>query len=138
MRLLGLAIGVIAVVAAFVIGRATSPSAASAMPLATTFEHFDCYTATWQGKFSATVNLKDQFQSYDTGVGAPQFFCNPVTKTVISGPKMKAPSPANHLACYAIQGPTINQTRPFANQFIASEVTVGTPSLLCVPTNKTG
>lgn len=139
MRLASLAIIVSLVAAAFFIGRMTAPSAAiAASPMATTFSHFECYTAQVQGSFGATVQLTDQFQTYQTGVGAPSLFCTPVTKKVIQGPHMKAPAPANHLTCYAIQGPTIQQTRAFANQFQKGEVTVGTPSLLCVPTNKTG
>ncbi len=107
--------------------------------MAATFLHFQCYQAQFQGgSFSATVQLKDQFQTYKTTVGTPSLFCTPVTKTVIQGPNMKVPQPANHLTCYTIKGPTISQSRAYANQFQKAEVTVGTPDLLCVPTNKTG
>ena len=141
MRFVSLAIGVLVVAAAFVLGRVTAspqPAYAAGSMAARTFSHFECYQAKFQGQFSATVELTDQFQQFQTGIGAPQLFCTPVTKKVISGPHMVAPPPANHLTCYAIQGPTIQQTRSFANQFLKGQVQVGTPTLLCVPTNKTG
>lgn len=140
MRLASLAIIVPLVAAAFFIGRMTAPSAAIAgLPMATTFSHFECYQAGFQGgSFNATVQLKDQFQTYKTGVSTPSLFCTPVAKTVIQGPNMKVPPPANHLTCYSIKGPTIQQTRAYANQFQQGEATVGTPALLCVPTHKTG
>jgi hypothetical protein len=59
-------------------------------------------------------------------------------KKVISGPNFKVPKPADHLTCYSIKGPTIDQTRKMQNQFIRNAVNVGTPTLLCVPTHKTG
>jgi hypothetical protein len=141
MRLFSLAVAMLAVAAGFAIGRVTALpiQAAVAGPMAaTTFSHFECYQATFQGQFSANVELGDQFQKYQTSVGAPQLFCTPVAKTVLSGPKLKVPSPANHLTCYAIKGPTPNQARPYANQFVKGQVNVGPPSLLCVPTNKSG
>ncbi|MBV8530094.1 MAG: hypothetical protein JO104_02155 [Candidatus Eremiobacteraeota bacterium] len=139
MRFVSLTVIVMLVAAAFVAGRVTAPSAAlAAMPMATTYSHFECYTEQIKGSFNATVQLTDQFQSYQTAVGAPEFFCTPVTKKVISGPNMRVPVPANHLTCYQIQGPTVNQTRPFSNQFQKSSVVAMTPQLLCVPTNKQG
>ncbi|MFZ0033342.1 MAG: hypothetical protein WAK84_15880 [Candidatus Cybelea sp.] len=140
MRFARLATMVLAIFAAFVVGRVTASSqAVAAMPAVTTYSHFQCYTAQIQGSFSgAVVQLTDQFQKYETKVGAPQFFCTPVTKHVVSGPNMRVPAPANHLTCYQIQGPTIRQNRAFANQFEKGNVTVGTPTLLCLPTNKQG
>jgi hypothetical protein len=140
MRFATLALIVLVTFTAFVAGRVTAPSKAeAAMPAATTFSHFECYTAQVQASFpGAVVTLTDQFQKYETKVGAPQLFCTPVTKHVVSGPNMKVPPPANHLTCYQITGRTIQQTRPFVNQFEAGNVTVGTPTLLCLPTNKQG
>ncbi|MGA8535233.1 MAG: hypothetical protein WB615_14085 [Candidatus Tumulicola sp.] len=140
MRFVKLTIGVVAVAAAFVLGRVTvAPPAEAAIPMARAFSHFECYTAQFDAQFpGATVQLIDQFQKYKTGVGAPQMFCTPVTKKVLSGPNMKVPAPADHLTCYPIQGPTQQQQRPFANQFEVGTVVVGTPNWLCVPTNKTG
>ncbi|MEO6834897.1 MAG: hypothetical protein ABI231_03205 [Candidatus Tumulicola sp.] len=104
----------------------------------TTFSHFECYKASFQGQFAATVQLTDQFQQYQTGVGTPELFCTPVVKKVLSGPPLSVPPPADHLTCYSIQGPTIQQTRAFSNQFQRNQVQVGMPVLLCVPTHKTG
>jgi hypothetical protein len=139
MRIATIATSVLFAVAAFALGRFTAsvPTANAAEPMVT-FSHFECYTGQINGQFGATVELTDQFQQYQTGVGAAQFFCTPVTKKVISGPNMRVPSPANHLVCYSIQGPTIQQSRAYRDQFVKSTVTVGTPSLLCVPTHKTG
>ena len=139
MRYLSLAIGVLLVLASCAIGRVTAPTPASAAmhPFAARFSHFECYTA--QAKpIQAEVNLKDQFQSYKTAVGPPQFFCTPVFKKVISGPNMPVPAPADHLMCYQIQGRGIQQQRVYTNQFIQDTVAVGVPQLLCVPSNKQG
>ena len=141
MRFVSLAIGVLAVLTAFVLGRVTaSPTPAeAAVPYARTFSHFECYSAKFQSQFGgATVLLTDQFQQFQTGVGPPQLFCTPVTKKVLSGPNMRVPAPADHLTCYTIQGPTLQQTRPYADQFEMGQVTVGTPTMLCLPTHKTG
>jgi hypothetical protein len=142
MRFISLAILVLAVAAAFGIGRITvSPAPAVAsipMAAATTFSHFECYSAKFGGQFAETVQLTDQFQTYQTSVGPPELFCTPVVKKVISGPRLAVPTPPDHLTCYQIQGPTIQQVRPYANQFVSNQVQVGTPSLLCVPTHKSG
>ena len=141
MRFIGLALGVVLLASAFVIGRVTAPQEASAsmiVPGVTTFSHFQCYTAAFGQSPSAAVQLTDQFQTYQTKIGAPELFCTPVTKKVLSGPHLKPPPPADHLTCYSIQGPQIQQSRAYANQFVKDQVTVGTPSLLCVPTHKTG
>jgi hypothetical protein len=142
MRFVSLAFGVLLLASAFIIGRVTAspPAVASGMmmPEASTFSHFECYTGKISGSFSATVDLKDQFQEFQTGVGAPELFCTPVVKKVISGPHLRPPPPADHLTCYGIQGPTINQARAYSNQFTKGQVAVGTPTLLCVPTHKTG
>ncbi|HLX01698.1 MAG TPA: hypothetical protein VKS80_06230 [Trinickia sp.] len=141
MRFIGLALGVVLLASAFVVGRVTAPSTAAASmltPEVTTFSHFECYMAKFGQEPSAAVELTDQFQQYQTKIGPPQLFCTPVTKKVISGPHLKPPAPADHLTCYSIQGPQIQQSRAYANQFVHDKVVVGTPSLLCVPTHKTG
>lgn len=142
MRFIGLALSVVLLASAFLIGRVTAPTAASAsmmQPMVTTFSHFECYMAKFGQAPGAAVQLTDQFQTYQTKIGVPELFCTPVTKKVLSGPHFRPPPPADHLTCYAIQGPTINQTRAYANQFLKQDqVTVGTPTLLCVPTHKTG
>ena len=137
MRYLSLAIGVLLIVTSFAIGRVTAPAPASAAIPMAAFSHFECYQAQLK-PVQATVKLTDQFQSYQTTLGSPQFFCTPVTKVVVSGPRVKVPPPANHLTCYQIKGPTINQTRPYTNQFIMDSVVVGVPQLLCLPTYKQG
>jgi hypothetical protein len=138
MRYLSMAIGVLLVAASFAIGRVTAPApAAAAMQPLVKFSHFECYTAQLKS-VQEEVQLGDQFQSYKTAVGAPEFFCTPVTKKVISGTNMRVPAPADHLTCYMIKGPSIQQSRPYTNQFIQDTVTVGVPQLLCVPTNKQG
>jgi hypothetical protein len=141
MRLVTLAVGVLFVASAFAIGRMTSPGSADASgigPMVTTFSHFECYTAKFGMTPQALLQLTDQFQQYQTKLGPPTLFCTPVMKKVLQGPNKKVPPPADHLTCYAIQGPQIQQSRAYANQFVRDQVSVGTPSLLCVPTHKTG
>lgn len=137
MRYASIAIGALLIVTSFAIGRVTAPAPAAAAVPMVTVSHFECYTAAAK-PVSEVVQLTDQFQTYQTGVGPPQFFCTPVVKKVVQGHHMRVPTPADHLTCYQIQGPTVNQQRPYTNQFIADTVTVGTPQLLCVPTNKQG
>jgi hypothetical protein len=87
MRFVSLAFGVVLIASAFILGRVTasSPAAASGLtPMATTFSHFECYTATFGMAPSAVVQLTDQFQSYQTKIGIPELFCTPVTKKVVS------------------------------------------------------
>lgn len=141
MRFITLAAVSALIASAFLIGRmsASAPAVASIIPQVTTFSHFECYTAKFGMAPQAQVQLTDQFQTYQTGIGPPQLFCTPVTKKVISGRNYRVPTPADHLTCYAIQGPQINQTRPYANQFVKLDnVNVGLPNLLCLPTHKTG
>lgn len=142
MRYVTFGVVVLVVASAFLVGRITAspPAAASGlMPMATTFSHFECYSAKFGMAPQAAVQLTDQFQTYQTKIGAPEFFCTPVTKKVISGHHFTVPPPADHLTCYMIQGPTIQQQRPYANQFVPKDsVVVGTPNLLCLPTHKTG
>jgi hypothetical protein len=141
MRFATLALGVLLVASAFILGRVTasSPALASGLiPARTTFSHFECYTAKFGMQPSAVLELTDQFQKYQTKLGPPELFCTPVVKKVISGPHLTPPPPADHLTCYGIQGPTIQQQRAYANQFVNDQVVVGMPTLLCVPTHKTG
>ena len=130
------------VASAYIAGRITAspPAAASGLrPMVTTFSHFECYTAKFGMAPQALVQLTDQFQTYRTNIAQPEFFCTPVTKRVISGHNCPVPPPADHLTCYMVAGPTIQQQRPYANQFVQRDnVVVGTPSLLCLPTHKTG
>jgi hypothetical protein len=138
MRYLSISIGALLIVTSFAIGRVTAPAPASAaiQPMVR-FSHFECYAAQMK-PVQAQVKLTDQFQSYSTSLGPPQFFCTPVVKKVISGPHVVVPAPADHLTCYQIQGPSLQTSRPYTNQFIQDTVGVGTPQLLCVPTNKQG
>jgi hypothetical protein len=142
MRFVSLALGILLIASAFILGRVTasSPAAASGLsPMATTFSHFQCYTAKFGMSPSALLELTDQFQQYQTKLGPPEFFCTPVMKKVLQGPRLRPPPPADHLTCYAIQGPTIQTSRAYANQFIKNyQVSVGMPTFLCVPTHKTG
>ena len=137
MRYVSIAIGALLIVTSFAIGRVTAPAPASAAIPMAAFSHFECYSAQLK-PVQATVQLTDQFQSYQTALGPPELFCTPVTKKVISGPHVIVPKPADHLTCYQIQGPGIQQMRPYTNQFIQDTVAVGTPQLLCLPTNKQG
>ena len=142
MRFISVGLVVLLLASAFIAGRITAspPAAASGLtPMVTTFSHFECYTAKFGMMPQALVQLTDQFQTYQTKLGPPQLFCTPVAKKVISGRHFTVPPPANHLTCYMIAGPTIQQQRPYANQFVQNDsVVVGTPNLLCLPTHKTG
>jgi hypothetical protein len=140
MRFVSLAVGVLFVTSAFFVGRLTMPppAAASGIGPMVVFSHFECYSAKFGMAPTALVQLTDQFQQFQTNIGPPVLFCTPVKKKVLQGPHLKPPPPADHLTCYSIQGPQIQQSRAYANQFVNDQVTVGTPSLLCVPTHKTG
>jgi hypothetical protein len=141
MRLVNLTIGVIALASAFAIGRATALPVAQVSaqsPAVRTFSHFECYKAAVNPAVQAQVDLKDQFQEFQTPVGPSDLFCTPVTKTLLTGHPLRVPRPADHLTCYHIDGPTIQQQRNFINQLQRGTVQFGSPAYLCVPTHKFG
>jgi hypothetical protein len=116
------------------------PATASDQP-AVVFSHFECYTPVQPGPPPPAprnvVQLTDQFQMIQTKVGPSELFCTPVMKKLQQGVHpLPVPPPANHLTCYAIMGPTINHVVLASNQLQKQQLQLGTPALLCVPTNK--
>ena len=141
MRTVPLTIGAIAIIAAFAIGRSSislPPAIAQPEAAVQVFSHFECYTAQVKQPVSVGVDLTDQFHEFQTKTATADMFCTPVTKKLINSKPLRVPPPADHLTCYHIKGPAIQQTRQIQNQLERTTVSVGTPTYLCVPTNKTG
>lgn len=137
MRLFNLSIGVMAVVSAFVIGRATVlPTAQASVQPQVQFNHFLCYQVTVSPPVSPTVKLTDQFQTFTTQLAPADLFCTPVKKKLLTGHPLPVPPPADHLTCYPLQGPNPNMNKMIFNQLEQGQVMVGVPIRLCVPTHK--
>jgi len=112
--------------------------------------HFKCYEAKGRDIQGPALQLQDQFETELILVGEPQFFCNPVTKTVSRAGGGSDVTPIEdqeaHLACYKIFfagffGPppqiinigTVNQF----NHIPVEPLTVVTDDkVLCVPSTK--
>jgi hypothetical protein len=139
MRFGNLTIGVVAVASAFFIGRATAlPTAQASVQPNAAFHHFLCYQVTVTPPESPTVQLIDQFQTFQTKLAPADLFCTPVKKKLIGISPLPVPAPADHLTCYPLQGPNPNMNRLIQNQVQpqGSQVFVGTPVRLCMPTHK--
>jgi hypothetical protein len=87
----------------------------------------------------STVTLKDQFGTDTVAVEQPEYFCNPVEKTV-GRTTTRIAEREVHLTCYDIKGPQKTQSATFGvfNQFEQDTFTVTSWDILCVPAEKTG
>jgi hypothetical protein len=104
---------------------------ASAPARAQGLDHFTGY-AVGSGLDGPTVSLVDQFQTQDVNLLDARLFFVPVNKN-----SEGINDPVGHLTCYEIPGgdpapPAINVT----NQFGTQTLSLTSPELLCVPTEK--
>ncbi len=99
--------------------------------------HYQCYQLTkqQQRKLPPEVNVVDQFHR-DGAVaklGPPFMLCAPAIKNKEGEVDLEGP----HLLCYRDGGlKPPNQAVTIDNQFGPGALTVGPPSVLCVPTTK--
>ncbi|HEY4442051.1 MAG TPA: hypothetical protein VGN14_16455 [Candidatus Elarobacter sp.] len=128
----------VAVIAAFVIGRATSTSpervAEAQVP---SLSHFECYQTTTPTTFKpVTVVLRDQFGPMKTILGRPNMLCAPTRKELIGQAPHKFAGPADHLLCYPEDAAPKAALRHTDNQIGPSIIRNLQPRWLCVPTHK--
>ena len=96
--------------------------------------HYQCYRIAEQTPFkSVGVTLKDQFNASDAKILKPILLCAPTSK---NGAVVK--DPKTHLVCYQEDGAkSADKTVSVTNQFGTEKLTVGGPTMLCVPSLKT-
>jgi hypothetical protein len=142
MRITTIGLSVAIIASAALLGSALRPATTTEDSVPNlTLSHFDCYLPTSPGPPPPpprnVVNLTDQFQAFQTPVGQIVFMCTPVMKKLQPGVKpLPTPFILNHLVCYAINGPPINQSKLMRNQLQQQQITWNLPQFLCVPSNK--
>jgi hypothetical protein len=109
-----------------------APSVAADLP------HFQCYTVTTDLPANAKRHkLRDQFGSVSASVTLrPRLLCAPTDK---DGEDPKLDLNGFHLVCYSVteQENKAKGTKVvISNQFGSTRLTVGDPTILCVPTKK--
>jgi hypothetical protein len=112
-----------------------------AMPIssrAADLPHFQCYTVTADLPATAKSHkLRDQFGSVGARVTLrPRLLCAPTDK---DGEDPKLDLKGLHLVCYSVteEGNRARGTKVvISNQFGSTNLTVGDPTILCVPTKK--
>ncbi len=96
--------------------------------------HYQCYRVALQGTFKPiTVTLKDQFGAAKVTVLKPVMLCAPTSKN-----EAAVKEPRTHLVCYEEEGgKAVDKLVSVTNQFGTEKLTVGGPTMLCVPSLKT-
>ncbi len=104
-----------------------------------TQDHFKCYevVATLSLPDLPVVNLEDQFGTEQgVPVGAPQYFCVPVSKQLPTGALEKIKNEKNHLAIYRLQPRPKDRDISTLDQFGDKNLDVERLVFLAVPTEK--
>ena len=115
----------------------SAPASAQALNL----DHFMCYTVSAKA-INVPVLLQDQFDQMlgiveNVNVTSPNYFCNPVKKTLPSGAVTNIIHIENHLKWYRIQTNTVPTHKlVILNQFGTQKISTGQPRWLAVPTKK--
>ncbi|HEY1618246.1 MAG TPA: hypothetical protein VGG25_11535 [Streptosporangiaceae bacterium] len=135
--------GMAALAAGCIVAGVASASSGSPSPAAASqpaIDHQLCYTAAGTGfKPPPTALLQNQFNTagFTVKIGAMVVHCNPVKKTLVSGPVYPISNPNAHLACFTISAPTQATFEvTVANQFGTALLSTGQPNMLCLPSWK--
>jgi hypothetical protein len=101
-----------------------------------TANHYKCYLA--EGPpVNVPVTLVDQFGTTTNVAVAPEWFCNPVAKTVETGETYPIVDPEAHLACYRIDPNTaVFRQLLTTDQFGTWALLAREQRTLCLPTIK--
>jgi hypothetical protein len=96
--------------------------------------HYQCYRVSEQAAFKPVgVKLADQFGASGAQILKPIMLCAPTSK---NGAPVK--DPKTHLVCYQEEGAkSADKLVSTTNQFGTDKLTVGGPTMLCVPSLKT-
>ena len=96
--------------------------------------HYECYRVAEEKPFKpVTVTLKDQFGASKATVLRPTMLCAPTSKN-----KADVKDQKTHLVCYQQEGgQSADKLVSITNQFGNDRLTVGGPTMLCVPSLKT-
>jgi hypothetical protein len=104
-------------------------------------DHMKCYAVSQERPvFTAeTVTLRDQFGEQRVRLGGARFLCTPVQKRREDMELVQVRRPHEHLVCYRFSTrftPFTRRTVSTRDQFGLQSVTVRTPRMLCVPSEK--
>jgi hypothetical protein len=104
-------------------------------------DHMKCYRAARERPAfrSEVVTLRDQFGEERVRLGAARFLCAPVAKERSGRPLEPRIRPNEHLVCYRFTElftPFTPRRVSTRDQFGLQSVTVRTPRMLCVPSEK--
>lgn len=99
-------------------------------------DHYKCYNV--EGDLvPVDVSLAHQFFFGSAEVLNPAYLCNPVEKILPDGTVFKIVKPNEHLVCYQIQAPPLNNVAVlFQDQFIVELANFGEARWICVPSEK--
>jgi hypothetical protein len=143
LRIVRVVLVIAAVAGAFVLGHVTAaPQIAQAqtpVPVTTAvLAHFHCYAAQFGPQLNPVqVALHDQFETSEAVVSRPEFFCAPVTETLLRQKAVPFDGAADHLVCcYAPGGTAIAQNHTAVNQFGKMTAANLVPRMDCVPTHQ--
>lgn len=142
MRIVRVVLVVTAVAGAFALGHVTAvPQIAQAqtpVPASTTvLSDLRCYGAQFGPQVPAQVSLRDQFQTTELTVTAPEFFCVPVVKTVLRQKAVMVDGTADRMVCYYAPGGTAYaQSHTASNTLGKLTVANLVPRMLCVPSHQ--
>jgi FlaG/FlaF family flagellin (archaellin) len=138
LRVIRVVLVVAAVAAAFVLGHVTAPpqiaQAQTPVPAASAvLSDLRCYGAQFGPQVPAQVSLRDQFQTTELTVTAPEFFCVPVVKTVLRQKTATVDGAADRMICYYAPGGTAYAQSHTATSALG-KLTVSNfvPRILCV------
>lgn len=101
--------------------------------------HYKCYLCSGQA-VNVPVVLTDQFDTWQTTVAVPKYFCTPAEKIMSPTQVYPIVDPNQHYVCYQIQPPDFGTFPAFmTDQFIpALNINLYPGVFLCVPSTKDG
>ncbi len=106
--------------------------------------HLACFKIAAPTQATHEVVVTNQFGSGTLDVGQPQVLCLPTWKSLTGPPNEQAAQPPNlnHFTCYAVSyvAGTVRYKVPgqvsLKDEFGSAQVGIGSPKLLCLPTEK--
>jgi len=115
-------------------------------PISNPAAHLLCWSITTSNQATFTVDELNQFGTAQLTTGQPDSLCLPTWKSLTGPPDQSPPQPPglDHFTCYPVS--YVSPTQPFphipkrvtlTDQFGEHFATVGAPTQLCIPTQKT-